>query len=193
MLNQLSFDEQAYVVLAALGTTLFMLRFLAMMVFGHHVGHIGHTGGVGRGAHIHGGTDNSFQIFSAQSILGFLMGTGWMGFAARLDWRLDQLRSALLSVGFGIFMMLFSAVIAWVISKFEEVPDWELSDCVGQIGQTYLTIPPKDSKTTGKVLVVILGRKETVSAVSADDRSIPAFTQVQVAGVSGDVLVVKPL
>ena len=114
-LSKLGGDAITYFFMAAVGTILFLLR-LIVGLFGGDAGDFD--------ADADAGTDASFTLFSLLSVMAFVMGTGWMGLACRIDFGLSRAPSALISVGFGVLMMfgigLFSLVKRFV--SWEQVP-----------------------------------------------------------------------
>ncbi|MEM1098292.1 MAG: hypothetical protein AAGH92_05835, partial [Planctomycetota bacterium] len=75
------FDALVYAILAAAGTALFVLRLGLMLVLGIDGDADIDVSDVGDGA--------GFSIFSILSVTAFLMGAGWMGLVARVDWELS--------------------------------------------------------------------------------------------------------
>lgn len=174
-------DTAVYAGMALLGTALFVLRMFLMFFTGldgdFDVEDIEHGTG--------------FSVFSLQSIIGFFMGAGWAGLAARLEWGLDTPIAALIAGGFGVVLMLLSAVMMFAALKLKHEVNYEMDDATGKIGTVYMTIPEKGAGT-GQVRVTISGRQMTVDAVSSGEK-LEAFTAVRVDEVRGDnVLVVSP-
>ena len=183
--QQSGLDTAVYAGMALLGTALFVLRMVLMFAFGldgdfdadMDVEDIEHGTG--------------FSLFSLQSIIGFFMGAGWAGLAARLEWGLDTPISAAIAGGFGIVLMVLSAVMMFAALKLKHEVKYEMEDATGKIGTVYMTIPEKGSGT-GQVRVSISGRQMTVDAVSSGEK-IDAFKSVRIDEVRGDkVLVVSP-
>ena len=181
--QQSGLDTVVYAGMALLGTALYALRMILMFVVGLDgdidvdIEDIEHGSG--------------FSLFSLQSIIGFFMGAGWAGLAARLEWGLDTPISAIISGGFGVVLMVLSALMMFAALKLKHEVHYEMDDATGKIGTAYVTIPAKGSGT-GQVRVSISGRQMTVDAVSSGDK-IEAFTAVRIDQVRDDkVLVVSP-
>lgn len=181
--QQSGLDTAVYAGMALLGTALFALRMLLMFV-------IGLDGDIDVDIEdIEHGT--GFSLISLQSIIGFFMGAGWAGLAARLEWGLDTPISAIIAGGFGVVLMVLSAAMMFAALKLRHDVTYEMDDATGKVGTVYMTIPEKGSGT-GQVRVTISGRQMTVEAVSSGEK-LEAFTAVRVDEVRGDkVLIVSP-
>ena len=180
--QQSGLDTAVYAGMALLGTALFALRMVLMFVMG-----IDFDGDIDFEDIEHG---TGFSLFSLQSIIGFFMGAGWAGLAARLEWGLDTPLSALIAGGFGVVLMVLSAAMMFAALKLKHEVHYEMDDAAGKIGTAYVTIPEKGSGT-GQVRVTISGRQMTVDAVSSGEK-IEAFSTVRVDQVRDDkVLVVS--
>ena len=182
-LAQRGADAFTYGVLAIVGTLLFVVR-LSMALF---------AGGDGGDFDVDGdiGTDASFTLFSLLSVMAFIMGTGWMGLAARVDWDLGRAVSAAMAVGFGTTMMLLASGLMYMTRKLNRDVQYDVRTAVGKTARVYLTLPPRGGGE-GQVEVSVSGRKKVLPAVS-NDAQIEAFTAVTVVDVrDDDTLVVEP-
>ena len=179
--QQSGLDTAVYAGMALLGTILFVIRMLLMFV-------VGVDGDIDIEDVEHG---TGFSLFSLQSIIGFFMGAGWAGLAARMEWGLETAPAALIAGGFGFVLMVLSALMMFAALRLKHEVSYEMSDATGKIGTVYMTIPKKGAGT-GQVRVSISGRQMTVDAVSSGEK-IEAFTAVRVDQVRDDkVLVVSP-
>lgn len=178
-------DTAVYAGMALLGSALFVIRMLLMFFGG-----LGLDGDMDFDVEdIEHGT--GFSLFSLQSIIGFFMGAGWAGLAARLEWGLETPAAAMIAGGFGVVLMLLSAVMMFAALKLKHEVKADMNDAAGKIGTVYMSIPEKGSGT-GQVRVTISGRQMTVDAVSSGEK-LEAFSTVRVDEVRGDkVLVVSP-
>lgn len=179
-------DAATYFVLAAIGTLLFLGR----LIFALFVGDGG--GDFDVDADFDAGTDASFTLFSLLSIMAFIMGTGWMGLACRLDWGLGRAPSAVLAVGFGVLMMLFASGLMFLTRKLNRHIQYDAKTAVGRTARVYMTVPAH-GKGQGQIQVNVSGRLKVMNAVSNGGK-IPEFTDVKVVDVRDDeTLVVEPL
>ena len=175
-------DAVTYAAMALLGTTLFVLR-LVVAMFGDILGEFG--------LEIEADTDNSFTLFSLLSVMAFIMGTGWMGLACRVDWGLSRPVSAVVAVGFGVLMMAISSGLMYIARSLNKTVTYDLQSAVGRTAQVYRTIPEKGSGT-GQVQASVSGRLMTINAVS-NGPALKAFSDALVVEARDDeTLVVTP-
>jgi hypothetical protein len=176
-------DVVTYFILAAVGTLLFLIR-LVLALFGSDGSDFDVDADVG--------TDASFTLFSLLSVMAFVMGTGWMGLACRVDWDLNRPLSAVVAISFGVVMMLLASGTMYLIRKLNREVSYDVSTAVGKTARVYMKIPAK-GKGQGKVQVSVSGRLKTIQAVSSS-KEIPAFADVTVVDTRDDeTLIVKPL
>ena len=172
-------DSTIYFLLGAIGTSLFLIRLLAMMVFGG--GHdadfdVDHDVGADHGS--------GLNLFSSLSILSFMMGAGWLGLACRAEWEVGPVLSAIYASLFGFSLMLGSSLAMLQMRKFNEAGSYDARHTVGMRAQVYLKIPAKGSGR-GQVEVSVDGRRKVLFAVSTGPE-IESFQSVKVVGVQGD-------
>ena len=168
-------DAVTYAAMALLGTTLFILRLVAAM-FGDILGEFG--------LDLEADTDNSFTLFSLLSVMAFIMGTGWMGLACRVDWGLSRPLSVVIAVGFGVLMMVISSGLMYVARSLNKTVTYDLETAVGRTAHVYRTIPERGAGH-GQVQVTVSGRLMTIDAVS-DAGHLDAFTDALVVGTRDD-------
>lgn len=186
-LVKLGGDAVTYFLMAAVGTILFLIR-LTVALFGGDTGDFD----LDPGTEI-GGSDASFTLFSLLSVMAFIMGTGWMGLAARIDWQLSRPTSAFLSVSFGVAMMLLASGMMYFTRRLNREVTYDVKTAVGRTARVYLTIPSKEQGGHGKVQVSVSGRLMTLDAVSRGPQ-LAAFADVKVVDTRDDqTLVVEPL
>jgi hypothetical protein len=179
----LGYDAAVYLVMAVLGTLLFLIR-LGFTYFG------GDGGNFEVDADFD--SDASFSFLSVLSILAFFMGAGWMGLACRLDWNLGRLASSLIAAGFGFTMMLGASGLSYWARRLDQTIDYDLRTAVGRTARVYLTIPEK-GQGHGQVEVSVSGRRKVVRAISAGPR-FEAFTDVKIVDARDDeTLVAGPV
>jgi len=179
-------DAATYFLMALIGTLLFVVR-LVFALFGGDA-----DGGDFDAPDGDFGTDASFTLFSLLSVMAFIMGTGWMGLAARFDWDLGRVPSFFVATGFGLTMMLTASGLMFLTRKLNQNVQYDVATAVGKTARVYLTIP-KHGKGHGQVEVVVSGRKKILRAQS-NGPTIAAFADVKVLEVRDDeTLVVEPL
>ena len=169
-------------------TTLFVLKLIALFL-GADGGDGDPSADIDDASLHHTDSDSDFKLFSLQAILAFLMGFGWMG------WQLyGGGQSATISIVgafvVGVAMMVFTAWLMSLLTKFNKEPSLDVGKAVGLTGRVYLTIPEKRSGQ-GKVEVVIGETKVIMSAVT-DGNKIESFADVKITAVeNNEVLVVE--
>lgn len=169
-------DTVVYAIMAVAGTIFFIFRLLMSLVFG-----LDGDGDIDTTDIEHG---SGFALFSVLSIIGFIMGAGWAGLAAQLEWGLSNGVSALVAGGFGTFLMLLSSTLMFGAQKLTHTVTYDPQDAVGRTGTVYLTIPAKGGGT-GQITITISGRSMTMPAVSTGE-SIEAFKAIAVKEVRDD-------
>jgi len=187
-LVRLGGDVVTYSFMALVGTSLFLLR-LAFGLFGG--GDVDIDAGMDGDLHV-GATDASFTLFSLLSVMAFIMGTGWMGLACRLDWGLGRPLSAVIAVGFGAVMMALASSMMHMARKLNRNVTYDVKTAVGRTARVYMAIPAK-GEGQGQVQVSVSGRLMTRPAVS-NGPALAAFASVKVVDVRDDeMLVVEPV
>lgn len=136
-----------------------------------------------------GDAQDSFSLFSFQSLLAFLMGSSWTLLAARHEWHVAESLVWILSILSGCVMMLLSAFLLSKIKLLNSQGSFDLEKSCGKVGQVYLPIPPKD-KGFGQVEIIVDGRKKILKAVNNNYETIRAFTRIVVLRVESGILVV---
>ena len=181
-------DKTFYFSMAAVGTILFSLRLAIMLFFGLDDGSDFDTDvDADGGIEAHGG---DFSLFSMVSILSFMMGAGWLGLAARMDWGLGPVRSAIYAGLFGFALMMMSSTALWQMRKLNAPGKYDIREALGKTASVYMRIPAK-GEGRGQVQMNVDGRRTVVDAVSTGD-SIDSFTAVKVMDIRDDgVLVVE--
>jgi len=135
-------------------------------------------------------SQDSFSIFSTQSILAFLMGSTWTILSCKHSFQLSQGLSWFCGIGFGSLMMLFSAYLLAKINKLNSQSKFDINKAIGKVGQVYLPVPAK-GKGFGQVELAVDGRKRIFKACSISDDVIEAFARVIVVKVENGNLLVK--
>lgn len=171
---------QIYYYIAMFATIVFLIK-LIMFAF---------TGGdmdaqVEVQTEIH--ADSSFNFLSIQSVLAFLMGFGWMGYAAIKQFSLTQYVSLAAAFGVGLFFMLVNTFLMFSVRKLEKNVKKDASTAIGKIGKAYSTLQPR---SMGQVEVEVSGQLSVVNAMNDSDEVINSFDAIKVVKVVGDLLYV---
>jgi hypothetical protein len=178
-------DAVTYFFMAGVGTLLFLAR-LVMGLFG------GDAGDFDADVDFDAGSDASFTLFSLLSVMAFVMGTGWMGLACRVDFGMSRAPSAFLAIGFGVVMMLLASGGMALMRRLNEHVEIDPSTAIGHTGRAYINLPAK-GQGLGQVQVSVSGRLKTMPAAS-NGKEIRAFTEITVVEARDDgTLIVEPL
>ena len=134
---------------------------------------------------------DGFHIFTARTVVSFFAAFGWMG-VSLVGTSLPSWAVALISVGFGILVMLFVAFLMLGIYRLQSDGTADNRNAVGAAGTVYLTVPAGRSGR-GKVNVMLQGSYVEREAVTDEAEPLPYGTEVLVVGISGEstLVVVK--
>lgn len=134
--------------------------------------------------------DPSFDFLSIQSILAFLMGFGWMGYASLTQFKLNNLHSFFAAAVVGAIFMFVSAFLMFSVKKLEKNVKKDKSTAIGKVGKAYTNF---DSDGNGKVEIEIAGQLTVADAFNMTDTPINAFDNVEVVEVKDNILRVVKL
>ena len=194
ILADIGFNEStAYFVVAVSSSIIFVIQLVLMAIgAGHHDASGFDAGNPTDTVAGHDATGTSFQLFSVQSVLAFLMGFGWTGLGGTNEWDLGRGATVLLSFAVGIGFLLLSAFLNAQIRRLNSEPKSDLKTCIGKTATVYVHIPKKDHGM-GQVTVSVSGRKRTLQAKSSGP-PIEAFATVRVLAVDdNENLTVEPV
>jgi membrane protein implicated in regulation of membrane protease activity len=175
--SQLTTLEWFYVVCAAAGGLLFLVRTVMMLSgFGHDAdGDLFSDSG-------HGDTDASFKFLSIQGVTAFFMMFGLVALA--VSRQTGGNAAASLPGG-----LAAGAATVWVLGKIfsgmkrlQSDGSIKMDNAVGLTGTVYLTIPENG---TGKVQLALQGQLGVFDAAAADRHVIKTGETVKVTSVSG--------
>lgn len=177
--------ELAFVICAAIGGTLFLLRFILQMFGLHHdVAMDIHSGDLDLTS-----SDIGFKALSFQGITAFLMMFGLVGFAL---YRAEHAGAGLSLLGGTIAGLaaawLMAQMFRWM-AKLQSASNYDPKQAIGQRGSVYLNIP---AGGTGKVSVSVNNRLSVLDAVTQDRAALKTGDAVEVVEIAGgNVLVVR--
>ena len=198
-INSLSTIQQIFILFAAIGSVLFLIRMIMLFIGMGDDGDAGDMDGGdgdvdmdhGDGDMDHADSDASFSLLSFQGLTAFFMMFGYVGFAMSRG------------SGYGIGLSLGAGTAAglltvWIVqrlfnffSKMQNSGTMNLNNAIGQEGTVYLNI---DENKPGKVRVTVQGHLKVMEAISLDGKSIPTDSRVKVVKlVNANVLVVEKI
>ena len=185
-LGSVSGIDILFASMALIGTGLFVLYFLLLIVFGF-------ADGVLEGAfNIDFDMDAgfAFELLTLQGILSFIMMFGIFGLAVN-----QANDNTLMAIGAGTVAGLISMYIMGKVYHLfrglESEGNVDHANAVGARGEVYMNIPANGS---GQVQVTYQNALRTMAARSKDDaQALPSGTLVQVVDHLGSMLIVEPL
>lgn len=198
-LTDVSSMERVFIVCAALGGCLFVVRMLLMFISG--IGHGDAMGGagdadtgggdVGGDVHHGGGTtdsDVSFKALSFQGLTAFFMMFGLVGWAMIRESRYSAPVSALAAAAAGVGTVWLLKFLFESAGKLQSSGTLDIKNAVGHEGSVYLTIRPGQ---VGKVQIAVQNCLETLDATTEQTEEIKTGQRIKVVKVSANLLVVE--
>ncbi len=176
-----------FAVMALIGTVLFLIYFILILIGGVADGVLEVAG---FDADFDMGAEGIFHMLTIQGILSFIMMFGISGLAVTQSDGGDLLAIAVAVVS-GIFSMWIIGKVFQVMKSLEVDGTVKHSLAVGAQGKVYMTI---EAGQTGQVQVEFQNAMRTCDAVLEDEKwSLDTGKFVEVVKVIGETLVVKPL
>ena len=172
---------QVYYYIALFSTILFVLKLIIFNLFG---------GGseVFADFNMEIDTDPSFNFFSVQSILAFLMGFGWTGYAGLKQIGFSHLMSFGMALAVGFLFMAVTALLLFSIKKLEKNIKKDGTTALEHIGKAYTNFEPNGS---GQVEIEINGQLSVANATNTTDEEIKAFDFVKAVKVTDDMIYIE--
>ena len=133
-------------------------------------------------------TETSFDYLSLQSLLAFLMGFGWMGYAGLVQFGLNHFVSFVCAFGVGLIFMFSSAYLMFSVRKLEKNDKKDKNTALNKQGTAYSNFEPKGQ---GQIEIEINGQLTVTDAINVEDESIPSFAAVEVVKVENDILYIR--
>ena len=176
-----------FAVMALIGTVLFLIYFILILIGGVADGVLGVAG---FDADFDMGAEGIFHMLTIQGILSFIMMFGISGLAVTQSDGGDLLAIAVAVIS-GIFSMWIIGKVFQVMKSLEVDGTVKHSLAVGAQGKVYMEIK---AGQTGQVQVEFQNAMRTCDAVLEDEKwSLDTGKFVEVVKVIGETLVVKPL
>lgn len=121
--------------------------------------------------------ETSFNFLSIQTILAFFMGFGWIGLAATKQWGLSVKTALIIAILFGLFLMVSTAYLMFLVKKLNKRVVKNYSSCIGQTAKTYTEFKANGS---GQIEVSVEGKLSIENAVNISDDNIKSFQEVKI-------------
>lgn len=183
----LSGDAAWFSVPALLGTFVFVLRVVFMLVGGDGDMDLDldtpdlDLGDVDASDH---GSDEAFTVLSVQGVAAFLMGFGWGGVGGLLGAGWSVTASLVAGAVGGVLMTWLLAWLMSVMLAMQSSGTVKRERALGQVGDVYVTVPAH-GRGKGQVRVVIGNRQRIYDAVS-EDGELPSQARVRVLAINDD-------
>lgn len=173
---------QYYYYLAWFATIFFVIKLLIFMVFGAG------DSEVSADFNTETDTDASFSFISLQTILAFLMGFGWMGYAALKSFNMNQLATFGSAFGVGLIFMFGTAYLMMLVKKLEKTVKKDKTTAIDKVGKAYTDFAPKGQ---GRVEIEVNGQLIVAEAMNNTDTEIKSFDAVKVVKVENELLYIE--
>lgn len=178
--------DLVFVVCAAFGALLFVVRFVAQLL-GVHGGGDAEID-VGNADVVHADADVSFKLLSLQGLTAFFVMFGLVGLALSRGSGVHEALAFAGAAAAGLGTTWLIGKIFALTARLQSSGTIDNSRAIGGVGSVYLTIP---AAGTGKVQVTFAGRQREFDAVAADHEEIRTGTRIRVLSATGSTLVVE--
>lgn len=166
---------------AIISTVLFVLKLIIFSIFGGD-------------AEVEGDfdvadeVDTSFDFLSIQSVLAFLMGFGWIGWACLSQFGMRIRFAFLIALVFGFMMMYFSAWLMFCIKKLNHRVKKDFSKCAGLSGRAYTGFKPNGK---GQIEIDFNNQLSIEEAINNSDCEIKSFENIKVVKYENGILYIE--
>lgn len=172
---------QIYYYIAIFATILFAIKLAIFTLFG------GDTE-VSGDFNTEFDTDTSFDFLSVQTLLAFLMGFGWMGYAALQQFGLSQLAALFSAIGVGLVFLFGTAYLMFLVRKLEKNVKKDKTTALNKTGKAYTKFEPKGQ---GQIEIEVNGQLTIANAINTQDFEINAFEMIKVIKVENDLMYIE--
>ncbi len=124
-------------------------------------------------------------LISIQSVSAFLLGYGWMGFAAFRFLEFGFFGAVVIGIGSGFGVAYLMVRLLRALMKIQSDANVSLSSAVGKVGSVYTRVPGRGSGR-GEVVLVINGSEHRFRAVQDGDEGIERHSSVRVVRANRD-------
>ncbi len=184
--------EQIYWIVAIVGSSIFSIIFL-ITIFG---GGLDIDGDVDMDVDTDTDFDDfdsgGFHLFTFKNVMAFFTVFGWTGLSC-LQNNCSTVLTIIVSFFAGLLMMLIVASLFYWIMKMAQSGTLNINNAVGKVGEVYIPIGAKRSKS-GKIHIEVQGTLRELDAVTDDKQDIPTGQIIKVISIlSQDLLLVTKL
>lgn len=179
--------EQAYWIIAILGSIIFLIIFALTFIGASDVDMEADIsdvdaddGGVG------------FQFFTFKNVIAFFTIFGWTGILC-IDNELSTIVTIFISSFAGLLMMILTSLLFFWMHKMAESGTLRIKNAIGAIGEVYLPIGANRS-SIGKIQIKVQGSLRELEAVTDSEEILSTSTIVKVVEIIGsELLLVEKL
>ncbi|WP_074408843.1 MULTISPECIES: hypothetical protein [Aquimarina] len=179
--------EQAYWIIAILGSIIFLIIFALTFIGASDVDMEADIsdidaddGGVG------------FQFFTFKNVIAFFTIFGWTGILC-VDNELSTIVTIFISSFAGLLMMVLTSLLFFWMHKMAESGTLKIKNAIGAIGEVYLPIGANRS-SIGKIQIKVQGSLRELEAVTDSEEILKTSTIVKVVEIIGsELLLVEKL
>ncbi|WP_025667880.1 hypothetical protein [Aquimarina megaterium] len=179
--------EQAYWIIAILGSIIFLIIFALTFIGASDVDMEADIsdvdaddGGVG------------FQFFTFKNVIAFFTIFGWTGILC-IDNELSTIVTIFISSFAGLLMMILTSLLFFWMHKMAESGTLKIKNAIGAIGEVYLPIGANRS-SIGKIQIKVQGSLRELEAVTDSEEILSTSTIVKVVEIIGsELLLVEKL
>lgn len=184
--SSMSNFEHVYWIIAVAASTVLVVQLILSFVSGFEF-HAGSDLGVHHG--VDGIGEPHFQLLTIRTVVAFFALMGWTGLACYHQ-HLPKIVTISISFLCGLVMMATTAGLFLLLAKLQCSGNTDYSLAVGQLGKVYLPIPP-NKQGTGKIEVIINGRKVEMDAITTCDIVIASSREIRVKEVNNNIALVE--
>ena len=183
--GQMSSLEHVYWVIATASSVLLLIQLVLAFVSGREF-----ASGGDMVAH-HSGDISlpHFQLLTIRNVVAFLVVFGWTGLAM-INANASLPLTIIVSFVAGLVIMLVMAAMLLGLSRLQSSGNVDVSSAKGEQARVYLTVPAV-RQGTGKLEVVVQGKKIDMDAVSDDPEPILTGTFVKIKDVINNQAIVE--
>ncbi|WP_106794765.1 hypothetical protein [Aquimarina sp. Aq78] len=179
--------EQAYWIIAILGSIIFLVIFALTFIGASDVDMEADIsdvdaddGGVG------------FQFFTFKNVIAFFTIFGWTGILC-IDNELSTIVTIVISSFAGLLMMILTSLLFFWMHKMAESGTLKIKNAIGVIGEVYLPVGANRS-SIGKIQIKVQGSLRELEAVTDSEEILSTSTLVKVVEIiSSELLLVEKL
>ena len=165
--------ENIFWTLAVFATVLYILKLAVFLIVGGDVELEADFDSITE-------VETSFTFLSVQSVLAFLMGFGWCGISAIMQFSVSTQIALLIALLCGFVCMFLSAWLMFSIKKLNKTVVTDINELIGKQGKAYTDI---ESNGLGQIEINLNNKLSILAAVNIGEEKIEAFAPIKVEKV----------